>query len=69
MQVEILLGMTMLGRTVVELLLLGFGLGLLGFALTRAVERTADFTRTVRLAQALLTGRWQESRRRIALVQ
>ena len=69
MQAEIPLEMTMLARTVVELLLLGFGLGLLGFALTRAVERTADFTRTVRLAQALLTGRWQESRRRIALVQ
>jgi hypothetical protein len=69
MQVEILLGMTMLGRSVIELLLLGFGLGLLGFVLTRAAERTADFTRTVRLGRALLTGRWQESRSRIALVQ
>jgi hypothetical protein len=68
MQVEILLGMTMLGRTVVELLLLGFGLGLLGFALTRAAELAADF-RTVWQGQALLTGRWQERRSRIAFVQ
>ena len=68
MQVEILLGMTM-GRALVELLLLGFALGLLCFALTRAGELAADFTRTVRLGQALLTGRWQERRSRIALVQ
>ncbi len=69
MQVEILLGMTMLGRAVVELLLLGFGLGLLGFALARAVELTADFARTARSGQALLTGRWQESGSRIVVVQ
>jgi hypothetical protein len=69
MQVEMLLGMAMLGRAVVEILLLGFGVGVLAFALTRLIELTPDLTRTVRSGQALLTGRWQERRSRIAVVQ
>jgi hypothetical protein len=84
MQVETLLGMAMLGRAVVEILALGFGLGLLGFGLRRLAEPRreesrpdarlrqplgADFARTVRPRQALLTGRWQEGRSKIAFVQ
>jgi hypothetical protein len=65
MQVETLLGMAMLGRAVVEILALGFGLGLLGFGL----RRLPDFARTVCSGQALLTGRWQERWSKIAFVQ
>ena len=69
MQVETLLGMAMLGRAVVEILALGFGLGLLGFGLRRLAELrhplAADFARTMRL----LTVRWQERRSRMAFVQ
>ena len=73
MQVETLLGMARLGRAVVEILALGFGLGLLAFGLRRLAELrqpfVAEFARTVRLGQMLLTGRWQELRSRIAFVQ
>jgi hypothetical protein len=73
MQLETLLGMAMLGRAVVEILALGFGLGLLAFGLRRLAELrqplAAEFARTVRLGQMLLTGRWQERRSKIAFVQ
>jgi hypothetical protein len=71
MEFETLLGMAMLGRAVVEILALGFGLGLLAFGLRRLAEvpqlLAADFERTVRLGQMLLTVRWQERRSTIAL--
>jgi hypothetical protein len=73
MQIETMLEIGMLGRAVVEFLVLGFGLGLLGFGLRRLAELrqplAAEFARALRLGQTLLTGRWQECRSRIAFVQ
>jgi hypothetical protein len=73
MQVETLLEMRMLARAVVEFVALGFGMGLLCFGLRRIVELrqqlAADFARTVRSGQMLLTARWQERRSRIVFVQ
>ena len=72
MQVEMVFEIGMLGRAVVEFLVLGFGLGLLGFGLRRLAELPqplADFARRLRWRQTLLTGRWQERRSRIAFVQ
>lgn len=72
MQGDAMLEMAVLGRVVVEFVGLGFGLGLLGFGLRGLAElpqSLADFARTLRLRQTLLTGRWQEVRSRIAFVQ
>ena len=56
MQVEILLGITTLGRAVVEFVALGFGLGLLGFALKQLVAQLGETSRIATAGATMITG-------------